>query len=67
MKNRAETPEEKSMTNKIPEKLWIHLMVDFITKLLLVVEKNVILVIYDRLPKIAYFVATIKGISAKGL
>jgi len=42
-------------------------MVNFITKLLLVVGKNVILVICDRLPKMAYFVATTKGISAKGL
>ena len=30
---------------------------DFITKLPLVIEKNVILVVYNRLSKIAYFIA----------
>jgi len=38
-------------------------MVDFITKLLLVAEKNVILVVCDRLSKITHFVATMEGIS----
>jgi len=40
-------------------------MVDFITKLLLVAEKNVILVICNRLSKIAYFVATTKKTSVE--
>ena len=40
---------------------------DFIIKLLLVIEKNVILVVYNRLSKIAHFVATIEGILAEGL
>jgi len=35
-------------------------LVDFITKLLLVAVKNAILVICDRLSKIAHFVATIE-------
>ena len=48
------------MTNKVLEKLWTHLTVDFIIKLLLVVEKNTILVVYERLSKIVYFLATIK-------
>ena len=30
------------MMNEIPERLWTYLMVDFITKLLLVAEKDVI-------------------------
>ena len=42
-------------------------MVDFITKLLLVVEKNVILVVCDRLSKMTHFVATMKGTLAEGL
>jgi len=42
-------------------------MVDFITKLLLVARKDIILVVYNRLSKIIYFVATIEGISVKGL
>ena len=37
------------MVNEVLEKLWAYLMVDFITKLLLVVEKNMILIIYNRL------------------
>jgi len=28
--------------NKVPERLWTYLMVDFITKLLLVAEKDII-------------------------
>ena len=42
-------------------------MVDFITKLLLVVEKDVILVVCDRFLKMAHFVATTKGTLAKDL
>ena len=45
----------------------MHLMVDFIIKLLLVAEKNIILVVCDRLSKMAYFVTITEGISAKGL
>jgi len=41
--------------------------VDFITKLLLVAGKNVILVVYDRLSKITYFVITTEGTSAEVL
>ena len=60
MKNRTEVPVEKLMANEVLEKMWIHLTVDFSTKLLLVVEKDVILVVCDRLSKIAYFVATME-------
>ena len=69
MKNRTEILVEKLITNKILEKLWIYLylIVDFITQLQLVVEKDVILVVCDRLSKMAYFVATIKEILAKKL
>jgi len=42
-------------------------MVDFITKLPLVAGKDVILVVYDRLSKITYFVATTEGISVERL
>jgi len=42
-------------------------MVDFITKLLLVAEKDAILVVCDRLFKMIYFVATTKKTSAKEL
>jgi len=41
--------------------------VDFITKLPLVVEKNAILIVCDRLSKIMHFVTTIEGKSAERL
>ena len=67
MKNRTEALAEKLMANKVSEKTWTYLMVDFITKLLLVAGKDAILVVCDRLSKIAYFVVTTEGISVKGL
>jgi len=42
-------------------------MVDFITKLLLVAGKDIILVVCNRLSKIAHFVTTIKGTLAEEL
>jgi len=65
MKNKTEIPIGKLMANKISEKLWIYLIVNFITKLSLVVEKNIIPVVYNRLSKMAYFMATTEGISAE--
>ena len=67
MKNRTEELAGKLKLSKVPEKPWMHLTVDFITKLLVVVGKNAILVVYDRLSKITHFVATIEGILAEGL
>ena len=52
------------MTN---ERLWTYLIVDFITKLLLVAEKDAILVIYNWLSKIVYFIATTEEMLVKGL
>ena len=57
MKNRMKEVAEKLKLSKVPEKLWTHLTVDFITKLLVVARKDVILVVCDRLSKIAHFVA----------
>ena len=42
-------------------------MVDFIMKLLLVVGKDMILVVYDKLSKIAHFVATTEETIVEGL
>ena len=67
MKNRIEAPVEKLMINEVPKKTWTHLIVDFITKLLLVAEKDVILVVCDRLSKMAHFVATTERTLAKSL
>ena len=42
-------------------------MVDFITKLPVVAEKDAILVVCDRLSKMMHFVATTEGTSVEGL
>ena len=67
MKNRTEVLAGKLMANKILEKVWIHLTVDFITKLPLMTGKNVILVVYNWLSKMAHFIMTIKGILVEEL
>jgi len=67
MKNRTEVVIGKLKLSKVSKKLWTHLTVDFITKLPMVVGKDAILVVYDRLSKITHFVATIEGTSAEGL
>ena len=59
IKNRTEASAKKLMTNKILENAWMYLMVDFIMKLPLVV--------YNRLSKMAYFVATIEEMTAERL
>ncbi len=53
--------------SEVPEKLWTHLIVDFITKLPTVAGKDMILVVCDRLSKITHFVATMEGILAEEL
>ena len=67
MKNRTEIPAGKLKLSEIPKKLWTYLIVDFITKLLLVARKDAILVVCDRLSKMIYFVVVTKGTSAKQL
>ena len=67
MKNQIETPVGKLMANEVLEKLWTHLTVDFITKLLLVARKDMILVVCNWLSKMTYFVVTIERISAEEL
>ena len=67
MKNRTEKLAEKLKLSEVPQKMWTHLTVDFITKLPVVAEKDAILVVCDRLSKITHFVATTKGTSVEGL
>jgi len=67
MKNRTEKLAGKLKLSEVPEKLWTYLTVDFITKLPVVAEKDVILVVCNRLSKMAHFVATMEGTSAEGL
>jgi len=47
--------------------VWTYLTVDFITKLLLIAEKNVVLVMCDQLSKITYFITMIKEILVEKL
>jgi len=67
MKNRTEEPVGKLKLSEVPQKMWTHLMVDFIMKLLVVAGKDAILVVCDRLSKITHFVATMEGTSVEGL
>ena len=67
IKNRTEELTGKLKLSEIPEKLWTHLTVDFITKLPVVAGKDAILVVCNRLSKMAHFVAMTEGISVEGL
>jgi len=67
MKNRTKEVVGKLKLSEVLEKLWTHLIVDFIMKLLVVAGKDVILVVCNRLSKMTYFVATTEETSAEGL
>jgi len=67
MKNRMEEVAGKLKLSEVPEKLWTHLMVNFITKLPLVAGKDTILVVYNKLFKMTHFVAIIEGTLAERL
>ena len=67
MKNKMEELAGKLKLSKVPRKLWSHLTIDFIMKLLVVAGKDVILVVCDWLSKMTHFVATTEGILAEGL
>ena len=67
MKNRTEVTTGKLKLSKISEKLWTYLIMDFITKLLVVSGKDTILVVCNRLSKMTYFAATTEGTLIEGL
>ena len=67
MKNRTEKVTGKLKLSEVLEKPWTYLTVDFVTKLPIVAGKDVILVVYNRLSKMAHFVATIEGMLVEGL
>ena len=67
IKNRTEKVVGKLKLSEVLEKPWTHLMVDFITKLLIVAGKDAILVVCDRLFKMTHFVATTEETSVEGL
>jgi len=66
-KNHTEQPAGKLMPNSIPEKSWMHILADFITKLPLAQEYDSILVVVNRLTKMVYFIPTTEKMSAEGL
>jgi len=67
IKNWTEALVGKLKLSEEPEKLWTYLIADFITKLLLVAGKGAILVVYNRLSKMTYFVTTMEETLAEGL
>ena len=62
-----EQPVGKLMPNLIPEKPWIHISADFITKLPIAQGYDSILVVVDRLMKMVHFIPTIEKMLAEGL
>jgi len=67
MKNKIEVLMGKLKLSEVLEKLWTHLTVDLITKLLLVAGKYTILVVCNRLSKMTHFVETTERTSAEKL
>jgi len=67
MKNRVEMPVGKLRPNQIPERLWQHILVDFITKLPVSKSHDSILVVCDRFSKMSHFVAMTEKTMAEGL
>ena len=66
-KNCTEQPAGKLMPNSIPNKAWVHISADFITKLPLAQGYDSILVVVDWFTKMAYFVPTTERTIAEGL
>ena len=57
----------KLKLSEVPQKMWTHLTVNFITKLPVVAGKDAILVVCDRLSKMTHFVATTEETTVEGL
>jgi len=66
-KNRTQPLAGKLMPNSIPEKAWLYISADFITKLPLAQGYDTILVVVDRFTKIGHFIPTTERTSAEGL
>jgi len=66
-KNYIQAPAGKLMLNSILEKSWNHILADFIMKLPLAQEYDSILIVVDRLTKIAHFISTTEKTTAGGL
>jgi len=66
-KNCTEQLVSKLIPNLIPERPWMHILADFITKLPLAQGYNSILVVVDQLTKIVHFIPTTEKTLAEGL
>ena len=66
-KNCTKQPAGKLMPNLIPDKAWMHILVDFITKLPLAQGYNSILVVVDQFTKMVHFVPTTEKTTAEEL
>ena len=67
MKNRAERPAGKLRPNKVLKKPWQYILVDFIMKLLVSKDHDLILVVCDRFSKMFHFVAMTEKTTAEEL
>jgi len=66
-KNHTEALAGKLMSNTVLEKPWSHIIADFITKLPLAHEYNMILVVCNRITKMVHFVPTTKRTLVEGV
>ena len=66
-KNSTEAPTEKLIPNAVLKKPWTHITADFIIKLPLAQKYDSILVVCNRLTKMAHFVPTMEKTLAKGV
>jgi len=66
-KNCTGQPAGKLIPNSIPERPWMYISADFITKLPLAQGYNSILVVVDRLTKMVYFIPITEKTLAEGL
>ena len=67
MKNRVEMLAGKLRPNQVPERLWQHISVNFITKLPVSKSYDSILVVCDRFLKMSHFVVTTEKTIVEGL
>ncbi len=67
MKNRTEMPAGKIRLDIVLKRLWQHILVDFITKLLISRDHNSILVVCNRFLKISHFIVMTEKMIAEEL
>jgi len=63
----TEQPAGKLIPNSIPDKAWMHILVDFTMKLPLAQGYDSILVVVDWFTKMVHFMPTTKKTMAEGL